>query len=285
MEEKEKKYALDIIFDAIPFIVTVCAFSLTVYLHFHNEIKIEDKIPEKLGFATVTTPAFCMGAVALGHTLVKYHGNKYDRLCLVTEDVSQQWRNILSQWWTVVPVAEYRPGIKFRRSWTKLRLWTFTEYKKIVYLDTDTLVFGPIDRLFDYPELSCTPDISPPQICNTGVLVLEPRPGVFADMQRASFNPSLRQGVGDQGFINAYFGKYYPLPPKYNSPRIQTLRFGQALKVNRTKVVHFVCKKPWKCGREGVDKCGCGHYELNTVWWNTFDEACKNHSCLETWKE
>jgi glycogenin glucosyltransferase len=49
-------------------------------------------------FVTVTTPAFCMGAVAIGHNLRKFHGQKYDLICLVTSDVNETWVAVLSQW-------------------------------------------------------------------------------------------------------------------------------------------------------------------------------------------
>jgi hypothetical protein len=68
-----------------------------------------------------------MGAIALGHSLTKFHGRKYDLLCLVTADVGQRWRRMLSQWWYVLPVDGFRPFPGSRRSWEKLRLWGMTE--------------------------------------------------------------------------------------------------------------------------------------------------------------
>ena len=242
-------------------------------------------VTKKYAFATVTTPAFCMGAVALAQSLIDHHGDKYDYLCLVTKDVNKQWRSVLSQWWRVVEVPEYKPGFTYRRSWIKLNLWTFTEYEKIVYLDTDTLVFAPLDELFDANELSCVADTEPPQICNTGVLVLTPSMKTYHDMVKKSKSPFMNKPPGDQGFINAYFGGFNPLPSVYNVPRIDTPGFSKYYRQNKIKVVHFVCKKPWKCGREGVSYCGCGEPELNKVWFQVFDKACQNHTCLETWKE
>lgn len=244
----------------------------------HNQTK-------EYAFATVTTPAFCMGAIALAQSLRNNHEDKYDYLCLVTKDVNAKWRRILSQWWRVVEVPEKKPHYWFRRSWIKLNLWTFTEYKKIVYLDTDTLCFANLDALFKEPELSCVADVSPPQICNTGVLVLDPNMTTYYDMLRKSKFPSLNNPPGDQGFINAYFGHFNSLPAVYNVPRLDTMGFADFYMNNKIKIVHFVCKKPWKCGREGVDYCGCGEPELNVIWYKIFDQACKDHECIETWAE
>jgi glycogenin glucosyltransferase len=226
-----------------------------------------------------------MGAVAIGHNLRKFHGQKYDLICLVTPDVNGTWVAVLSQWWRVIRVPNYRPYPSFRRSWAKLYLWDQIQYRKIVYLDTDMLVMGNLDALFDYPMLSCASDPIPPQICNTGVLVIEPREGLLETMKRVVIERELFQGPGDQGFINGFFAGFTPLPAQFNTPRTQNLGLARLLRQNQTKVVHMVCKKPWKCGREGVSYCGCGYPSLNQVWWNVWDEACKDRLCLETWEE
>lgn len=269
----------------IVFIVICLRFSITSPSEVATQEEPVSSGQNDMAFATLTTPAFCMGAVTVGHLLKKYHGDKYDRICLVTPDVNDTWAEVLSQWWRVIRVPNYKPFPGFRRSWAKLYLWSRTEYKKLVYMDTDMLVLGPLDELFDYPMLSCVPDPQPPQICNTGVLVIEPREGLTDDMKRVVKEKKLFHGVGDQSFINSYFGGFTPLPPKYNSPRVAGGGLGKKMKANSTKIVHYVCKKPWKCGREGVSYCGCGYPRLNEVWWQVWDEACKDHICMETWVE
>jgi glycogenin glucosyltransferase len=226
-----------------------------------------------------------MGAVVLGHTLRKHHGDKYDRVCLITADVNSTWQEILAQWWILRPVPEYKPMMHFRRSWNKFRMWDMIEYRKIVYLDTDTYVMQPIDELFDYPQLSCTCDANPPQICNTGVLVIEPQEGLFAKMDQMGRVEAVRRGIGDQSSINAFFKGFTPLPAKYNAVRSIEAGFGELWHRGAIKVVHFICKKPWKCGREGMDWCGCGYTEFNQVWWDTWDEACRGRRCMESWAE
>jgi glycogenin glucosyltransferase len=277
------------VLDVVPFLV----IAMAVYVHFSMR-KSRDMFPVKrvpqratadMAFATLTSPAFCMGAVQIGYSLRKYHGSKYDLICLVTPDVNQTWIDILSQWWRVIRVPNYKPFPGFRRSWAKLHLWNRVEYRKLVYLDTDMLVLGPLDELFDYPMLSCVPDPLPPQICNTGVLVIEPKPGLMDRMKTTVKEKELFLGVGDQSFINSFFANFTPIKPIYNSPRTSSPGIGQYLQKNMTRIVHMVCKKPWKCGREGVSYCGCGYPKLNSVWWELWDEACKDHLCMETWKE
>ena len=61
-------------------------------------------------------------------------------------------------------------GITF----TKLKIWTLTQFKKCVFLDADTLVLQNIDELFDRDELSAAPDIGWPDCFNSGVFVFIP---------------------------------------------------------------------------------------------------------------
>jgi glycogenin glucosyltransferase len=269
-----------------PFVIII--FTIIMHISIRSK-RLTPSPPTKAtsdsAFATLATPAFCMGAVVIGHQLQKFHGSRYDLICLVTPDVNATWVEVLSQWWRVVRVPDYKPYPGFRRSWAKLHLWDRTEYKKVVYMDADMLILGSLDELFEYPMLSCVSDPLPPQICNTGVLVIEPRFGLMEQMKRTVKSEQLFQGIGDQGFINAFFKGFTPLPPKYNTPRTQTLGLGQFLKMNETRIVHLVCKKPWKCGREGTSYCGCGYPSLNVLWWAIWDEACEGHICMETWKE
>jgi glycogenin glucosyltransferase len=279
-------YWCDVFLDIPPVLAIIFAIHQLISLHScPPPMSTPAPSPTRLAFATVVTPAFAMGAVVLGHTLALHHGDRYERICLISVDLNSTWRTILSQWWTLVSVPEYRPMVHFRRSWTKFRLWNMTEYKKIVYLDTDTYVMQPIDELFDYPQLSCASDPNPPQICNTGVLVIEPRAELFGLMDQMARVEAVRRGIGDQSSINAFFKKFTPLPAKYNAARTIEPGLGQLMERKVVKVIHFVCKKPWKCGREGIPYCGCGYTELNQVWWDTWDEACAGKMCMESWEE
>jgi glycogenin glucosyltransferase len=162
-------------------------------------------------------------------------------------------------------------------------MWNLTDYTKLVYLDTDVLVMKPIDELFSYSELSCASDPNPPQICNTGVLVIEPGPGKFEKMDQMARVEAVRMGIGDQSSINAYFRGFTPLPAIYNAARTIERGLGDLLERDEVKVIHFICKKPWKCGRGGI--CGCGYMHLNDVWWSLWDEACKGKICMDSWYE
>ena len=73
-------------------------------------------------------------------------------------------------------------GITF----TKLKIWTLTQFKKCVFLDADTLVLQNIDELFDREELSAAPDIGWPDCFNSGVFVFIPSMETYASLIRFS---------------------------------------------------------------------------------------------------
>ena len=59
-------------------------------------------------------------------------------------------------------------------TFSKLRAWTLTQFKKCVFLDADTLVLQNVDDLFEREELSAAPDIGWPDCFNSGVFVFKP---------------------------------------------------------------------------------------------------------------
>jgi hypothetical protein len=103
----------------------------------------------------------------------------------------------------------------------------------------------------------------PPQICNTGFLVVDRRAGLIVRMKRVVIENQDFEGVGDQGSINAFFFfffcKVYTTPAKISSFKKTEFGIDSILRTNMTKVVHMVCKKSWKCGREGMGDCGCDY--------------------------
>jgi len=49
----------------------------------------------------------------------------------------------------------------FFSRYTKLSIWTLTEYSKIVYVDSDMIALQNVDELFERPSLSACPDVCP----------------------------------------------------------------------------------------------------------------------------
>jgi len=89
--------------------------------------------------------------------------------------------------------------------YSKLHLWNLLDYDKIVYMDSDMLVMQNIDNLFyEFNELSACADLYPDTF-NSGIMVLQPNETTFYNMRTVYKNVS-SYNVGDQGFLNWFFG-------------------------------------------------------------------------------
>ena len=68
----------------------------------------------------------------------------------------------------------------------KLELWRLTDYRRIVFLDADTLAIRNIDKLFGYPEFCAAPNLyeslEDMHRLNSGVFVAEPNAATFDAM-------------------------------------------------------------------------------------------------------
>ncbi len=143
----------------------------------------------------------------------------------------------------------------------KLQAWSMTEYRKVVFLDADTLVLRPLDRLFDYPSFSAAPNLYATlqdfHRINSGVLVLEPSERVFARMLQALDAPGAFWARTDQTFLEQFFkGEGAgPLGLPYFFNTLQYLWFNQPQLWHwpTIHVVHYQFEKPWDEGSFQVD--------------------------------
>lgn len=209
----------------------------------------------------ITTDSYLPGAVVLAHSL-RAHGWAHETVALVTPGVGAPVREALAERWdrvveieTIVnPAPEEERWLGyFEDMYAKLRIWTMEEYDKIVYLDSDVLVTGPLDEMLERPRFAAAPCGTLPDTFNAGVLVLEPDAATFADMtDKVGTLPS--HDGSDQGFLNSYFSDWFTGPPEHRLPTIfnvpQTLYLaGNAWNKIRPdmRVLHFVSPaKPWR---------------------------------------
>ncbi|WQF79812.1 Putative glycosyl transferase, family 8, nucleotide-diphospho-sugar transferase [Colletotrichum destructivum] len=91
---------------------------------------------------------------------------------------------------------------------TKIQLWSLTRFRRVLYLDSDTLVVSNLDHLFDLPEaigFAAAPEIGFPDCFNSGVMLLRPDPATHAELTRFAACVDSFDG-GDQGLLNVFFG-------------------------------------------------------------------------------
>ncbi|CEG68051.1 hypothetical protein RMATCC62417_04383 [Rhizopus microsporus] len=242
----------------------------------------------------VATDSYASGALVIAHRLRDLDSRK-ELLCLVTPNISTHVQNMLSKYYKTIPVETIRskdhqnllllgrPDLDI--SLTKIHLWRLTQYKKIVFLDADTLPLQNIDELFDRPSFSAAPDAGWPDCFNSGVFVAEPSESIYQDLVRLAAETGSFDG-GDQGLLNTYFSSWpdsssHRLPFTFNAtPTAQygyapaQVQYGQSI-----KIAHFIGQnKPWKYQRFADGKvlpmgdAWEGTSRMVQTWWDTWDK-------------
>ncbi|KAL0927374.1 hypothetical protein M5K25_001538 [Dendrobium thyrsiflorum] len=194
-------------------------------------------------------------------------------------------------------------------NYSKLRIWDFVEYRKMVYLDADIQVYDNIDHLFDLPDghfyavLDCfcektwshskqyeigycqqCPDRRPWPVAELG-----PPPSLYFNAGMFIFEPSISTGksllstleittptlFAEQDFLNMYFRDIYkPIPLDYNLVMAMLWRHPGKVDLEKVKVVHYCAagSKPWRfTGKEeNMDREDIRM--LVKKWWDVYND-------------
>jgi alpha-N-acetylglucosamine transferase len=133
-------------------------------------------------------------------------------------------------------------------NFAKLRLWQLP-YERVVFLDADTVVLRPIDRLFDYPEFSAAPNVYESladfRRLNSGVFAARPNPATFARMLARLDTPGAFWKRTDQTFLEAFFPDWQGLPVYDNLLQYVWLNLPALWDWKLARVVHYQYEKPW----------------------------------------
>ncbi|KAF8034794.1 hypothetical protein BT93_C0956 [Corymbia citriodora subsp. variegata] len=233
---------------------------------------------------------YVKGVVGLAKGLRKAK-SKYPLVVAVLPDVPEEHRKILVDQGCVVreiePVYPPENQTQFAMAYyvinySKLRIWEFLEYSKMIYLDGDIQVFDNIDHLFDLPNgffygvMDCFcektwshtaqyqigycqqcpdkvqwPDHAgpkPPLYFNAGMFVYEPNLKTYRDLlEKLETTPPT--SFAEQDFLNMYFKDIYkPIPNAYNLVLAMLWRHPENVELDKVKVVHYCAagSKPWR---------------------------------------
>lgn len=150
---------------------------------------------------------FLLGVRVLGKS-IRGTGSRKDMVALVSDGVSDYAKMLLkADGWIVEMISllanpnSVRPT-RFWGVYTKLKIFNMTNYKKVVYLDADTIVVKSIEDLFKCGKFCA--NLKHSERLNSGVMVVEPSAEVFNDMMR-QVNTLPSYTGGDQGFLNSYY--------------------------------------------------------------------------------
>lgn len=153
---------------------------------------------------------FVLGVRVLGKSIRNTRSTK-DMVVLVSDGVSDYAKNLLdADGWIVEPISllanpnQVRPT-RFWGVYTKLKIFNMTKYKKVVYLDADTIVVKSIEDLFKCGKFCA--NLKHSERLNSGVMVVEPSEALFKDMMSKVKTLNSYTG-GDQGFLNSYYADF-----------------------------------------------------------------------------
>ncbi|XP_031283835.1 inositol phosphorylceramide glucuronosyltransferase 1 isoform X1 [Pistacia vera] len=150
---------------------------------------------------------FLLGVRVLGKS-IRDTGSTKDMVVLVSDGVSGYAKKLLqADGWKVEEISlltnpnQVRPK-RFWGVYTKLKIFNMTNYRKVVYLDADTIVVKNIEDLFRCRKFCA--NLKHSERLNSGVMVVEPSETVFNDMM-SKVNTLHSYTGGDQGFLNSYY--------------------------------------------------------------------------------
>jgi hypothetical protein len=164
----------------------------------------------------ISSDNYVTGALVLLWGIINYgQVGSSSLICIATESVSLPARKALvDAGWEVILVAAIESDSrdvveeKWRQQFTKLHLFSLTNYSQILYLDSDTIVQGSLERAWLCRAPLCgAPDVFHPVFFNCGVLVLVPNMTEFRLILKAM--PGLPAHESEQSALNEYFLKRF----------------------------------------------------------------------------
>lgn len=262
---------------------------------------------------------YVKGVVGLAKGLRKTK-SVYPLVVAILPDVPEDHRKILkSQGCIIREIEPVHPpenqNIQFAMAYyvinySKLRIWEFVEYSKMIYLDGDIQVFDNIDHLFDstngyfYAVMDCfcektwssTPQYQigycqqcpekvqwptemgppPPLYFNAGMFIFEPKLSTYSDLlETLKITPST--SFAEQDFLNMFFRDIYrPIPPIYNLVLALLWRHPENIDLEQVKVVHYCAAgaKPWRYTGKEENMQRDDIKMLVEKWWDIYvDES------------
>jgi lipopolysaccharide biosynthesis glycosyltransferase len=220
---------------------------------------------------------YLTGALVLGYTLMKTN-TIFDRVILVTHDVSDKYRSYLRTIYTHIISIEYtqvsseifaEQHTRFRDVFTKLECLALTQYDKIILLDLDMIVAKNMDHIFNLrPPAACVKKYYVPYgkriptnlICrqgrlvgsiNAGLMLLKPDATEWRDIKSDIFkNDQINKyKYPEQDYLSLrYCSEWTSITFNYN------FQFGLT---NRVKKCHY-----------GIDDIYVIHYSSSYKPWN-----------------
>lgn len=147
----------------------------------------------------------------------------------------------------------------------KLKVFDLTQFNKIVFLDSDMIVFINLDHLFGLPHMSCVAagqELHSDWVkLNSGLMVIEPSHKEYLGLEKLIDRVYRERtaagfGIGDQDVIQAYYDEVWFESDKLHLSSVYNTMLGYAgylykngdiTGLDDIYVYHFAGKeKPWR---------------------------------------
>jgi alpha-N-acetylglucosamine transferase len=213
----------------------------------------------ELAYVTaITNDKYYPGVIVLSKSLKKVK-SRVKLHCMITNSVSQSVRDEMEKKdiCSVIVVesipSPYKEHIQARwaDTFTKIRVFGLTQFKRVVFLDADMIVLQNIDHLFDVLNGRKEQFAAVIDCCNhfnSGLMVLPPSQTTLNEIIDGIRTGSLTSyDRADQGILNDYFkNNFIQLEFKYNVDQLYISHYPHAYDINKDiSVLHYVHMKPW----------------------------------------
>lgn len=249
-------------------------------------------IEKKYAFVTVlTTDDYLIGVLSLNEALKRVN-SKYPFVVVVNNNVKEETIKKMSDLGIAVKkvksidipegVLDKNEGTNYTRwnnTFDKLRIFSLTEFDKIVCLDSDMYIRENIDELFEQEHMAATIDR---HYCAIDSNYIEMTSGVMVVVPEKDLDLKIAENIiavknklnqfGDQDLIQEYYSNWkneenLHLPLIYNMFILHLDYFikengnitsnckdFQKYNLDDLKIIHFICKKkPWQFTKKEID--------------------------------
>lgn len=230
--------------------------------------------------------------------------SKYPFYCVVTKEITQEnirilkeigfkviiddlfipnsYYNLLKEYESTgsyaIPVGNSTADLTkngWQYAWTKLRIFGYTQFDKLLYIDADSYIFDNLDEIFERPAWSSVCEYDTPwtglRRLVSSFFVIEPDKKVYEELlQLAEDNPLIKHPLtneyqlsNDYDLLNMYksdWGEHHELTiPAYtytDSFILRTTDFFLPYVLNcykNMKAIHLTGPKPWINGTAEVE--------------------------------
>lgn len=206
-------------------------------------------VDQKNTYVTLADGPYALGAMALARSLANL--TEVPLLVLHTDEhiprMLRHLPNVTTRKVDPIDNPHNHGQSRFVGTFTKLRVFELTEYRRVTFLDADCVVLKDINNLFEEEGFWAAPDwgMELNLDFNSGVFSFSPTE-ILRDKVMSAVAVAESSDGGDQGFLNSVLGnEVHWLPPEYNTLKRLLTHHPNLINLNDVKVLHFVGDKPW----------------------------------------